>query len=456
MSTHKPSSQQKISLEARVYENLHHSFPDFPCSITDIKFPKPEFVIRFYTFILEEMRFDVSKLTTGLLEHQLEGVPHHELYLKNMPLYNLSRALGTVLNRLMSGDKLQFGLDDLLEPNVSRNSIFMFNLLNFFSFADARVHELVDKLEVIDQCKSEAGQLLEKREMLSREINQRALTKVKRADYAKEIKSKKAEIEELQKESKSVEQVSEVRLAELEETKKKLVRIQSEISQAKETCHKLEAQQVQSPDAIKNDFKNMQAKLEETKQQLREAQEKSKERKSAIAKFENVEKGQDIRLELLNEIVSKEKSIKDLENQIADMQRKHKSAVEETIKSQAILKDLMRDSAELSHQLTNIQLQWENKKRNMEEEIRFLQDEKRRLETKESEGMEKVRQEMFELQAEINELIQLNKNNNKIYEKQYAALMEQEREFCERKNAQAKQLTAELQRMKESKSQEKY
>lgn len=62
MSTHKPNMQQKISLEARVYESLNRCFPEFKCSITDIKFPKSEFVINFYTFLLGELRFDVSKL----------------------------------------------------------------------------------------------------------------------------------------------------------------------------------------------------------------------------------------------------------------------------------------------------------------------------------------------------------------------------------------------------------
>lgn len=63
----------------------------------------------------------------------------------------------------------------------------MFNLLNFFHFADTRVNELADKLQIIGQCKGEVDELLGKREMLSRETNQRALIKSKRADYVKEV-----------------------------------------------------------------------------------------------------------------------------------------------------------------------------------------------------------------------------------------------------------------------------
>lgn len=64
----------------------------------------------------------------------------------------------------------------------------MFNLLNFYSFADSRVSELVDKLDVIGARKSEMDQLLEKQEKHSREVNQRAVNKGKRLDYAKEVR----------------------------------------------------------------------------------------------------------------------------------------------------------------------------------------------------------------------------------------------------------------------------
>ncbi|XP_034249271.1 synaptonemal complex protein 1-like [Thrips palmi] len=435
MSTHKPSMQQKVLLEARVLETLNHCFPEFKCSITDIKFPKSEFVINFYKFILEELRFDVSKLMMGPLEDQLQGESHPELYLKSLPLVNMARALRTILIRLLGADRLQFGLEDLLEPNPSRNSLFMFNLLNFYSFADTRLPELSSKLEVIGQSKAEAEELLRKREMISRGINQRALTKGKRADYAREIKSKKLEIDELQKESKSVEQLSEKKLAELEEAKKKLGRVQSDVSQLNETFIKLEAQQVQSPDVIKSNFKNMQAKLEETKQQLEQAQQTLKERKKAIALFETVEKGQDTRFGLVTDAVSIARTIKDLEKQLADGQRKLKSELEEISKCQANLKELMRESTDLSHQLTNTQLKWESKKRSMEEEIRFLKEDKNRLKNKESKDMEKICQEICQVQAEIKELIEKNNAFNEMCEKKYAELMEMEQEFIAEKNA---------------------
>lgn len=58
-------------------------------------------------------------LFQGPLELQLGGESHPELYHKNMQLYNLSRALATILTRLLSADRLQFGIEDLLEPSKS-------------------------------------------------------------------------------------------------------------------------------------------------------------------------------------------------------------------------------------------------------------------------------------------------------------------------------------------------
>lgn len=54
----------------------------------------------------------------------------------------------------------------------------------------------------------------------------------------------------------------------------------------------------------------MQAKLEETKQQLEQAQQTLKKKNKSIALFEVVEKGQDARFGLVTDIVSEAKSIK--------------------------------------------------------------------------------------------------------------------------------------------------
>lgn len=70
---------------------------------------------------------------------------------------------------------------------ASRNSVFMFNLLNFFNFADSRVSELGDKLKIIGRRQAELKTMLETREQFSREFNQRAIVKAKRIDHAKEV-----------------------------------------------------------------------------------------------------------------------------------------------------------------------------------------------------------------------------------------------------------------------------
>lgn len=63
----------------------------------------------------------------------------------------------------------------------------MFTLLNFFNFADSRVCDLKEKLEIISERKAQLEKLLDTREKLSREVNQRAICKSKRLDMAKEV-----------------------------------------------------------------------------------------------------------------------------------------------------------------------------------------------------------------------------------------------------------------------------
>lgn len=63
MSSQKSSQQPKLSLEARIHDILTSIFPEYKCSVTDIKFPKKEFVYSFYCFMLEQLQFCFPKLT---------------------------------------------------------------------------------------------------------------------------------------------------------------------------------------------------------------------------------------------------------------------------------------------------------------------------------------------------------------------------------------------------------
>lgn len=80
--------------------------------------------------------------------------------------------------------------------------------------------------------------------------------------------------------------------------------------QSKITYQKLEAQEVQSPNVIESNFKNMQSKLKETKQQLEEGQQTLREKKKTMALYEVVERDIDVRLAVVTEIVSGVKSAK--------------------------------------------------------------------------------------------------------------------------------------------------
>lgn len=78
----------------------------------------------------------------------------------------------------------------------------------------------------------------------------------------------------------------------------------------KKAYQKLEAQQVQSPEALQHNYKHLQEKLKETEEQLEQAKETAKEKKKAIKLFQTSDKNQEVRLGLLNEIVAVAKIVK--------------------------------------------------------------------------------------------------------------------------------------------------
>lgn len=60
MSTLKPPP--KVSVEARVLENIRSNFSECLCTISDLRFPKKDFVVQFFTFMLEELRISTAKI----------------------------------------------------------------------------------------------------------------------------------------------------------------------------------------------------------------------------------------------------------------------------------------------------------------------------------------------------------------------------------------------------------
>ena len=60
MSTHKPPQSAKI--ESRILENIRSNFPEYPCTLSDLRYPNKEFVVQFFQFILEELRISPTKL----------------------------------------------------------------------------------------------------------------------------------------------------------------------------------------------------------------------------------------------------------------------------------------------------------------------------------------------------------------------------------------------------------
>ncbi|XP_026277044.1 M protein, serotype 5-like [Frankliniella occidentalis] len=430
MSVHKPNSQQqKMTLDSRVFDSLSSTFPEFQCTIADIKFPKKDFVINFYLYVLEQLQFNPNKLIGTLLEDQFKGISHPEMFRESFQLISLMKSLRTILNKLHTKDGLQFGLNDLVDPSPARNSAFMFTLLNFFNFADARVTELKDKLDIVGERKSQLSELLAKREQIAREKNERAEKKVKMQDRAQQIHIQKLGFEALRDETVSLEKMSDKRHEELEDVARHICRVQSQINELKDTYHKLQAQQVQSPDVLKNSYKHLQDKLKETKLLLEQSQETAEEKKKILLLLETVEKGQDNRLILLKEIIDQAKEVKKLGTELANLELKLKSDSALTEASQARLNGLKKDLSGLTTQITTLELQHEKTKSSMKEGIRHLKEERKALEDTESSELESVLESIDNVQQEVNSLLQENTRLNKSYEKLYASLIQKEQEF---------------------------
>ncbi|KAK3907966.1 Laminin subunit gamma-1 [Frankliniella fusca] len=421
--------KQKVALELRVFESLVSTFPDFPCTVTDIKFPKKDFVVGFYLFVLGEMQYYPNKILYGQLEEQLSRESHAEMLRDTFQLINLSKVLRTILNQLQPKSGLQFGLNDLVDPSPARNSSFMFTLLNFFNFADQRVGDLKAKVEVVGERKAELEKLLSKREMLARERNNRAAMKTKKKDFAKEVHQRMAEFSKLKEESASLEKLSDKRQEELEEVKRHLIRLQSKTSELTQTYQKLQAQQVQSPEVLKNTHKHLEEKLKETKLLLEQAKETNKARKKNLQLLEKVAKEQETRLSLLEDIVAQAKEVKKLNSDLANLESKLKSDVTVTELSQVKVNGYKNDISRLAAQLSSLQLQHEKTKSSLKESIRHYQEEKKALEDKESSEVESTLEAINNVQEEINELIDLNNNLNNRYEKLYEQLIQQEEDF---------------------------
>ena len=425
---------QKFSVETRVLENIKNNFPEYPCTLADLRYPKKDFVVQFFTFFLEELRVNTAKIKHSPLEEQLQGETHPELYNETLQLINLAQTLKTLHNKINPGPI--FGLEDLTDPNAGRNTVFMFNFLNFYCFADSRVSELVDKLDVITQRKSDMDEYLAKNEMLAREVNQRAINKGKRLKYVEEVRVKRGEIEEIQKESKSLEQVFEKKQSDLEDVRRHNSRTHAMIIELKKKLEQLESQIVRSPDVITKTYQNLKQKLEETKLQLKQGQDTLLEKKRSIKLFENVEKDQDVRMSLLTEIVSEAKIVKELEKQEAEVKFQLKGGKEEIDSLQTQLNALKNEVVALETQLTNLQLQWEKVKRSLKENIRHLKEERENLEHQQSSEMKEITTAISDLRNEVDNLIETNHKLNKYYEKKYALLNQREEEFITQKLAQ--------------------
>ncbi|KAJ1527893.1 hypothetical protein ONE63_007829 [Megalurothrips usitatus] len=427
MSSLKPPQQRQQMLENHVCGIVNTTFPEFKCTITDIRFPKKDFVLQFYTFILEQLNFNLHKIMVAPIENQMKGVSHPEVYMETAQLFNLSKVLKTFFNTLHGRDRHQFGLDDLVEPTSSRNTAFMFDILNFFNFADTRVGELAVKLDVVTERKKTMEDYLERREKLSRELNQRALSKGKREDAAKEVKTKRLEVDEMKRETASLEQMSEKKHSELEDVKRHHQRVQSEIAQLRADHQKLEAQQVQSPDILKSNYKHCQEKLREVKQQLEEVKESAKVKKKSLKLFESVDKDLDIHFARLNDIVEKAKTVKEFEKQLEDLKSDISSKRSEIKASRSKLTGLKSDVESLSALLANLQLQREKTKSSMKETIRHLQEEKKSLEAQQSSEMAETSRAIKKMEAEVNDLIEENDRRNILYQKLYAEMMQKVR-----------------------------
>lgn len=428
MSVAKPS-QPKLSMESRIWEILNSTFPDLECSLGDIKFPKPDFVWKFYTFILEQLQIDLSK--SNSLQGQFNKVMHPDLFMDIQHSVRLSNVLRVVLSSL--NNRLDFGLDDLLNPKPARNSMFMFTLLNFFSFADSRIHQLNAKVEIVGERKAKLVELLDTREQISRELNQRAYLKSKRLNNAEEIKAKKVEMEEMKKETKSLELLSEKKQSEIDDVKRHLLRVQNDISEMTIMHQKLEAQRVQSPQALSHNKDHLENKLKESKQQLVQAQEQSKEKRKALKLLDTAEKEQDARTSLLTDIVEAANINKALECQSAELLSKQKSEKDENEAAQSQLQGVKNELSKLSTQLTSLQLQWEKSRSSLKERIRHLTEEKGILEQKQDSEMRGTLESIEKVESEIAELKREHAVKKAQYERQYASLKETEKAFYARK-----------------------
>lgn len=76
------TGQQK-AFESTVFDLITTTFPEYKCTLMDIKFPKKDFVIPFYVFLLEQLQ--ISPFKAMQVSHK--PVPVEAVINSELPLY---------------------------------------------------------------------------------------------------------------------------------------------------------------------------------------------------------------------------------------------------------------------------------------------------------------------------------------------------------------------------------
>nr|XP_018900173.1 PREDICTED: CAP-Gly domain-containing linker protein 1-like [Bemisia tabaci] len=386
--------------EKTLLATIQDFFPELRIMPQDLKNPNPEFVIKFYNRVLMEMEVDLTNLQAAQ-PNQMEKISNLEMYQDIIPSLNLSKGIQYIFSQIGLG-RLKFGLSDLLAPTPKRNMMLMSNLMNFVLFCDTRAAEFDPKFKEYTSFKVKFQELVKQRDELKRKINQQATERVHRNQVKEELLAQKdaletalqemtAEYEESKAHQKQIKMQLKTEEQGLEKATYQVKNLEQELVSLRE-------QIVSSPEEFQDQYDKLREQRNEAKEKVDNLLCQIEPKKETYEKLSSQMESQEIRLAILNEIVSLNQTLQGLKSEIGILTKEKSSAEEGAESAHEKLKSYQERLDQKQENLAKLQAQWNQQRCILNVNHETLQKELEDVEEK----FEKTAAEEKDLRQEIN------------------------------------------------------
>uniref|UniRef100_A0A1B6L419 Kinetochore protein Nuf2 N-terminal domain-containing protein n=1 Tax=Graphocephala atropunctata TaxID=36148 RepID=A0A1B6L419_9HEMI len=373
------------SSEQQLLDDIKKYFPNFKCTLQDLRNPTEEFVTNFYSCWLQEFEVDIVNVSQIQFSQMSIVGSYQDAYSGAIPRINLLRSIRAF-------DVVQdFGMLDIISPTPKRTQANLRAIIEFYNWSDFCVCSLIDKKKDLNDRQKNLKSMMKEREDLKEKLNTTIKTIAQIQDVKKqledEILSLQKRASELNPEKQMLKSKTDETTEKLKEKESTLLKINKEELQISNKMKEMANLVVDSPTTVISDLESLRTKHAEIKELSERKRDMVETRMQNQSKVNKDYEDQQLRAEQLNELVK-----------LIDQQRELLKVVQTTDKDMAAAQELLRD-------LKATLLALGNKRANRQEK---LQSSYLRWMTQKPQLMESVEAAIRELNKKNNEKKKIN------------------------------------------------